>query len=242
MSQSIPLANAPSSALVDDGDYAALAASRWSLKNGYAARTVRRDRRVITLYMHRVILDAAPGQICDHVNGDKLDNRRENLRLVTSQQNHWNRQKNHNNRSGYKGVRKYGDRWKASIKVSGRSVHLGYHDSAELAALLYDHAARRFYGPFARLNFDAPIRLDYDTLLDQILAGEQPKKCSEKPPLPKQKSHHRGVYWERGRWRAAIWENGRKRHLGYFYDEDEAARAYERAAPGPGYKTNSAIE
>lgn len=122
----------------------------------YAARGVRGK----TLFLHRRILNAKPGEEVDHWNGDTLDCRRENLRLATSQQNSFNAQKTrHRTSSRYKGVchvpRSKTNPWRGNIGGGSKTPrqHLGYFSSEIGAALAYDRAARNLFGRFARLNF-----------------------------------------------------------------------------------------
>ena len=106
--------------------------------------------------IHRLLLGATnPKMQVDHINGNKLDNRKENLRLATNQQNQHNVGKRKNNTSGYKGVSWYRKRkkWKAAIKHNKKSIHLGYYDTPEEASRAYDKAAVEFFGEFAHLNF-----------------------------------------------------------------------------------------
>lgn len=232
MPHSIPLTRGQVT-LVDDADYARLRRWRWRFtSNGYAARTVHRDGKTTTVLMHRFLLGAQPGQTVDHIDGNRLNNTRANLRLVTPIQNQQNRKITTRSRSGFKGVTASGSRWLARIHVDGRQIHLGYHDTAQQAALTYDHAARRFFGRYARVNLpDMPEMGAYRTRLDHILAGTQPKRKRQPgPQVPKACSRYTGVYWDRGRWRASIRVQGKKCHLGYFLDEVQVARAYDAAA------------
>jgi hypothetical protein len=105
---------------------------------------------------HRVIWKLAYGEIpnylqVDHINGSKGDNRLENLRLVTNQQNQHNRQCD--NGRQFKGVYKHRRKWKAEITTAEGRKYLGLHETAEKAALEYDKAARRHFGAYAVLNF-----------------------------------------------------------------------------------------
>lgn len=233
MAQQIPLTRGAAT-LVDDQDYPQLAARRWfCTSSGYAARVNITSGKKQTVYMHRLIMNAPAHLQVDHINGDTLDNRRQNLRLVTPQQNRMNG-KSTTGSSPYKGVSRYGKSWQARICANNKLYHLGYHDTPLTAALVYDHAARRFFGPFARLNHPEQPQIPYyDQLLDQILAGTRPPRKPHRaqvPPVPKACSRYRGVYWERGRWRAAICIQRHKHHIGYFTDEVAAARAYDAIA------------
>lgn len=107
-------------------------------------------------YMHRVIIDAPSNLQVDHINGDTLDNRKQNLRLCTHRQNQMNRKKSRrkNLTSEYKGVYwcKFSRKWYAQICVHKKSVKLSSHDSEIEAALAYNKAAIEYFGEFARLN------------------------------------------------------------------------------------------
>jgi len=106
-----------------------------------------------SVYMHRLILDAPADKKVDHINGNRLDNRKENLRLATHAQNQRNRTKSRNNKTGYKGVYRIRNRWQASITVDGKRIRLGAFGTPEDAARSYDAAAREYHGEFAKLNF-----------------------------------------------------------------------------------------
>lgn len=230
MSKQIPLTRGQY-VLVDERDYESLARYRWHCTaNGYAARTVIKRKRKKTIYMHRELLKAPARLQVDHCNQDKLDNRRENLRLVTAQQNTMNRSKQRNRSAPYKGVSRHRGRWQARIWVDGKSLHLGYFDTLFIAASIYDVAARQYYGPYAKLNLPAisPQFGSLERCQSRLRALKQAKALNGR--VVKRPSPYRGVYWQRGRWRAVIRDAGRKRHLGYFTDEIEAARAYDAMA------------
>ncbi|WOI86013.1 HNH endonuclease [Rhodococcus qingshengii] len=103
--------------------------------------------------IHRLVMPAVAGKTVDHKNRDKLDNRRINLRYATPQEQVRNRGTMHHNKSGYKGVVKKGNRWRATIYTGPNDrIQLGYfRDSAE-AALAYDCAAIQLFGEYASLN------------------------------------------------------------------------------------------
>lgn len=147
-------------ALVDDEDYERVAALRWSqLPHGYAKSHLvsRVDGRRVDkgIYMHRLVLDAKPGQQVDHINHDRLDNRRCNLRFCNFSQNQANRspQWPHRRSSKYKGVSRAPRAWIAGISAGGHTRHIGSFLSEEDAARAYDAAAREAYGEYAVLNF-----------------------------------------------------------------------------------------
>ncbi len=141
--------------IVDDDVYAEQCYHKWCLDGTgrYANRSVGTRITHKAIFLHRLILNAQPGDICDHINGDTLDNRRENLRLVTKSQNSQNRVRQSNNTSGYKGVSWCQGKWQAYIKVNGKKIHLGTFSTPEEAARAYDAAAIKYFGKFAVLNF-----------------------------------------------------------------------------------------
>jgi hypothetical protein len=123
----------------------------WYLgKNGYPA--TRLSGKLMTL--HRLLLAPPIGIGIDHVDRDKLNNTRENLRLCTQQQNSWNSSIKSTNTSGYKGV-SYNKRlrkFESYIVYSGKRKVLGNFNSAEEASVAYNKAAESFFGEYANLN------------------------------------------------------------------------------------------
>ena len=140
--------------MVDDEDLEhVLAVGGWHRsKIGYAVHSVDAKTKV---YMHRFLLGCVVGQHVDHINQDKLDNRRSNLRVCTDHENRMNRPSYKGSGSKFKGVhfcsRK--KRWTAQIQKMRRKYHIGYFDLESQAAKAYDVAAREMFGEFAFLNF-----------------------------------------------------------------------------------------
>jgi hypothetical protein len=150
-------------AIVDDADFEWLSKWKWyayfntRTKVFYARRSIYPSK---TVSMHRVILGAQPGQIVDHVNRNTLDNRRANLRFVTvSQSNQNTRLLSARNKSGFRGVHwsSASKKWRASINLNDRSIHLGVFNSIKDAALAYNTAARELHRDFAQLNFPGKL-------------------------------------------------------------------------------------
>ncbi len=170
----LPLPNGLSF-IVDAADADAVAGFSWHTKGHsrgdkrgtYVHRTVRltpgRKGKKTAIALHRWLVGAQPGQVVDHINGDTLDNRRQNLRLTDARGNSTNivsskRQK----LGGFKGVswNPRAKKWQASIcggeiKSNGkrRQLYLGVFTDPVIAAKAYDAAALRHFGEFACLNF-----------------------------------------------------------------------------------------
>ena len=142
------------STLVDVDDLQMVGQHTWRLSShGYAVRSAMEGGRKQTIYLHREIGGTPAGLATDHVNGDRLDNRRSNLRTATPGQNNANGQ-DRPRRSGYRGVywHRPSKKWVSQISVKGRLRHLGLFDDPEEAAKAYDLAAREAWGPYARTN------------------------------------------------------------------------------------------
>ena len=122
----------------------------------YAGCLVRIGGKQRFVSMHRLIAGARMGEVVDHINGNTLDNRQENLRRCTPAENMRNRRMRKTARR-YKGVEPRRSRWCASIMLDGVQRRLGGYETDVEAACAYDRAALELHGEFASLNF-APSR------------------------------------------------------------------------------------
>ena len=141
--------------LLSPEDQHLLAEYRWFVMNhGYVCRyeTVGQKRRIVLL--HRTVSGEPDGLCVDHINGNKLDNRRENLRACTHAENMRNRAMHKSNKAGVKGV--YFDArrglYRAQIRSHGVKHSLGYFGAPGDAAAAYAKAASQMHGEFARLG------------------------------------------------------------------------------------------
>lgn len=145
--------------IVDDQDAELVSRWKWQARQSrntwYATRSGWSEGKKVSVMMHCLILGVGPRVIVDHRNGDGLDNRRENLRIATNQENCFNRRPLPGTSSRFKGVDFYkrNGKWRARIKRDGRLRHVGNFDSEEDAARRYDQEARILFGDFARTNF-----------------------------------------------------------------------------------------
>ena len=150
-------------ALVDDEDYERVNQFKWHIKNSsrnpknqYAERSFVENGKYKAQFMHRLILGNIPeSMIIDHKNHIGYDNRKENLRTCTHVENQRNSTSHNSKYSIYKGVyyehklRKF----KTSVKVNGKTKHIGVYTYELDAAKAYDEAVKIHYGEFANPNF-----------------------------------------------------------------------------------------
>ncbi len=141
--------------IIDAENYEWLNRWKWRLNAGYVTRSTRAGGRNSAFLIHREILGLQRGNKLQghHINHNTLDNRRINLEIVTAQQNSTDQRK-FAGASGLKGAswRKDAKRWRASIMVNYRTIHLGYYGSAEEAHAAYKVAAVLYQGKFARFR------------------------------------------------------------------------------------------
>ena len=141
-------------ALIDIEDINKVAPYKWCLdRKGYIynAKVGR---------LHRYLMNPSDNEVVDHKSGNKLDNRKSNLRVCSIQQNSRNKSKQRSNTSSkYKGIcwDKHSRKWKAHIKHK----HIGLYESEEEGAIAYDKAAIKYFGEFANTNFPIENYIEY---------------------------------------------------------------------------------
>ncbi len=197
-------------ALVSPEDYPQVMEHSWTLHSGGYAKA---GGAKFSGYLHRFIMGSPPNLEIDHVNKNKLDCRRENLRVCTSQENKWNTRPR-NKTSKYKGVSwsKVVKKWRSVIKRGGKTTTLGFFNKEAEAATAYDHTAKEFGGEFAYLNFPNA---------DSSGFSYNPRVRS---------SVYRGVSKVMGKFLVRMRLDGHIKCVGSFFDEDLAALAYDNLA------------
>lgn len=140
-------------ALVNDDDFVAVQKHKWcaqvSGKNEYATAWISGK----LTSMHRFIMKPRDGLVVDHINGNGLDNRKENLRVCTRSQNAMNARPRANTISGVKGV-SYNKSilltpWVAQIRSQGKTIFIGYYATKEEAAEAYKKISLKYFGDFS---------------------------------------------------------------------------------------------
>lgn len=147
-------------AIIDDEDFDRVSQYKWQFDNyGYATRVKhisgsKKNRILQHFSLHRTIMNCPKGKQVEHINGNSLDNRKENLRFSTQHQNSMNKGISKNNTSGFKGVcwNKRKNRWMVRLGFNYKELFLGYFDDLEEAVKIYNQNAIKYFGEFARLN------------------------------------------------------------------------------------------
>jgi len=145
--------------LIDDEDYELIKDYTWCVVKDsntfYSLTHIKTNKyKKKNIFLHRLIMNLKKGEICDHINGNGLDNRKSNLRLCSYQQNNMNRKSWKNSTSKFKGIswNKLAKKWKVTIGKDKKNIHLGYYENEFDAALVYNGAAKYLHGEFAKLN------------------------------------------------------------------------------------------
>jgi hypothetical protein len=145
--------------IVDDEFYPFLSLYKWHVRqcngNFYAESFAVFAGKQYHVPMHR-LLTGFKRKIVDHINGNTLDNKLENLRFCTTSQNNQNRKSRSPRKSSkFKGVSwsKAANKWAAVIKVDKKQKHIGAFENEIDAARAYDEASRKYHGEHGRTNF-----------------------------------------------------------------------------------------
>jgi len=139
--------------LIDNQDFEELSKHKWRLNRGGYPETRSKGK---LKRVHNFLIKSDAINVCDHIDGNKLNNIRGNLRIITRTQNNANRQPNKNNKQGTKGVyfnkQNKKNPFEAYICSDNKKIHIGYFATIKEAAEAYNKEAIKKWGEFALLN------------------------------------------------------------------------------------------
>lgn len=189
---------------------------------GYAATNYREDGKLKTLLLHRFLLDAPEDMCVDHINHDRLDNRRENIRIVTKGQNNQNRVVPQNNKtSKHLNVHwsKSQGKWRVVIQNKGKKIHVGYFDDIDEAKEVSLKARAKF------------IEYSREAKTMEVDGEVIRTKESWEPRLDKKSCDVKNVFWNKvhQKWVVIITRNKKRHSFGSYNDLEEAKRVAEIA-------------
>jgi nucleoside-diphosphate-sugar epimerase len=215
----------PRISIIDQCNFSILNKYNWQIQKGraqtYYAITKHEGR---TLRMHRMIMEITnPNIFIDHVNHNGLDNRTNNLRICTINENNRNKQKCKKICSSvYKGVYRISGNfpWIAQASLHNKRKYLSHYATEKRAALAYDDYQKENYGEFINPNFPNITSEERDEILkEEHIAATM---CRQS-----QQSHYIGVRKRRNKWESLCRHNNKRVFLGSFTNEIDAAKAYD---------------
>ena len=232
-------------ALVSDEDYEYLSQWKWAKDpTGYARRTNLLPK-TLSRNMHRLLINPPAGLVVDHINGNRLDNRRENLRLCTQSQNLGNSGINSTNKSGIKGVCYCSQtgKWKAYLSLDGKQHWLGRFGNIEDAARARAIAASEKYGEF---DYGAKIEAKPVEITNRLSSSEITFQMQSRR-YPRIANKYLGVVWNQRRrnWNVYVRKGGKSIYITSSSDAEECAYIYDQIAlqlNGPYARINTPME
>ena len=140
--------------MVDNTDFKYLNQFHWHVDKDDSVSSWLGSKNNKRTLIGRFIMNTPDNLEIDHIDGNRLNNQRSNLRLATSSQNKMNRGPRKDNKSGYKGVswHKQRDKWTSRIMANGKYLSLGLFDNIFEAVRAYNLAAKKHHKEFAWLN------------------------------------------------------------------------------------------
>jgi len=209
-------------AFVDDDNFESLSKYKWYLSRlGYAIGGEKSDGKKAFVKMHRFIMNIDDPKIkIDHIDGNKLNNQKSNLRIATPAQNMHNSKKRDNTKNKYKGVNylpKW-NLWQSRCRINGYDIFLGNYKSEIAAAYAYNKKALEL-SEFSRINY-LPYDINY---LESLLISDFRNKLS---PI---QSKYKYIKFRKktnrmkcGKWYISFRIGDKWTSKGYFFTEDEA--------------------
>ena len=138
--------------IFDLEDYGLIKDYFWNINNmGYVYCLVWKGNKCKNLFLHKLVMNCPNNKQVDHINRDKLNNRKSNLRICMAKENYRNRGANSRNTSGVIGVcfDKKSNKWKSQIWVDGKSIYLGTYEDKNEAIKVRLAAEKKYFGEFA---------------------------------------------------------------------------------------------
>jgi hypothetical protein len=202
-------------ALVDDENFELVNKYNWVIK--VASKTLLYAQANVEgklIKMHKLILKT--NKIIDHINNNGLDNRKSNLRIVSTKENAINSRKRKTNTSGKTGVYwdKVRNKWSATITVNYKTIHLGRFSSFEEAKKVRQENELKYFG---KLKKESEV-------FDIKLQGKTKNHFYRKQYNSSNK--YKGVNLVNGKYRVRILINGKRTYIGHFNSELDAAKCY----------------
>lgn len=140
---------------IDEDDWDSVKHIKWNIhlmrkgyKYVYTFQKTDKSRKMI--YLHRMLMNCKNPMFVDHINGDTLDNRKSNLRVLTNRQNQWN-QKRVRGFVPYKGVTFENGAYRSRIRINGKKKSLGRFKTAIEASNAYNQASLELHGSYSHI-------------------------------------------------------------------------------------------
>lgn len=217
----IPLTNSNEKILCSEEDYVPLKQFSW-YKSGEYVKMTSSDWRLHRYVMIELMKKDVPrGMVVDHINRNKFDNRRENLRIIQSSQNSQNRSKSNKASSKFHGVcvvKKTGN-FRARITDKGKVISIGTFSTELEAAAAYDLYIA--HHPERGTSTELCHPMNFPEKIEQYI---ETKRENTKIKT----SNYKGVYLSQSNFYASIWHNGKKINILKSKSESECANAYDR--------------
>lgn len=209
-------------ALVDDEDYENVNQYKWSATvNRKTNLTVSSNVNKKTVKLSRFLTNAKKGDFIIFNDGNRLNFQKYNLAISNKLGTIMNRRGNVKSSSKYKGVSWEKDRkkWKAAIKVEGKTKNLGRYDSEDKAAIAYNNAALKYLGEKVFLNVIGKENRAVGLNIEKTFQYRKDNKFGFK-----------GLFKKRNKYGCQIWHSGKQIYIGSFDDKESAAKAYDKKA------------
>jgi len=141
--------------LIDKEDTEKCKKYHWNIIDGYPKHTYVKNDKKTSICMYRYLINVPKEKIIDHINGNRLDNRKCNLRICTKLENSWNRRMYYDSKTGIKGVHHTeNSKFEASITYKGKQICLGRFENKQDAIEAREKAELKYFGEYSYLNRD----------------------------------------------------------------------------------------